>query len=181
MASGSGLPSKNEFKKVDEVFMLIDTENVKKFIPHRDPFLFIDGVEKVEASRLLAEGELLERKDLVGTKVIAYYRTKKDHPIFAGHFPGNPVLPGVVQVEMMAQATSFILFPMHPDPYDTDMEVALLSVDKAKFRKPILPEMDLRIEIECHKVRGPMMGSTGKIYCDEQLMSECEILAKVQI
>ena len=117
--------------------MLLNNEQVKKILPHRDPFLFIDSVESISLpDRVLAVGETVDVKELVGSEIVAHYKTKADHPIFAGHFPGNPVLPGVVQVEMLAQAVSFVVFLVHKDPFQLKMDVALLGISEAKFRKP---------------------------------------------
>ncbi|EQC48957.1 putative beta-hydroxyacyl-(acyl-carrier-protein) dehydratase FabZ [Bacteriovorax sp. BSW11_IV] len=160
--------------------MLINKESVMKFLPHRDPFLFVDGVEKVIHTKELAAGEILSAKDVVGSKVVAHYRTLKDHAIFAGHFPGNPILPGVVQVEMMAQCSSFILIDCIDRNAEYNMDVALVSIASAKFRKPIVPEMDLVIETECTKSRGPMIENSCKIFHNGELMSEAVVLASVR-
>jgi 3-hydroxyacyl-[acyl-carrier-protein] dehydratase len=157
--------------------MLVDLKEVMEFLPHRDPFLFIDGVSEVSCS---VEGPSTI-KDLVGSTVVAHYRTKKEHEIFKGHFPGNPILPGVVQVEMMAQASGFIAKALHPDLSEVTLDVALVSVTSAKFRKPVLPEMDLVIKTTCDKIRGVMMTSSCEIYHDGVLMSEASVMASLRI
>ena len=157
--------------------MIFDYERVCSFLPHRDPFLFIDSVSEIDCPAQAPK----EMKDLVGTKVTAHYRTKATHEIFKGHFPGNPILPGVVQVEMMAQASSFIMDKIYDCLEDLKMEVALVSVDGAKFRKPIIPEMDLVIKTTLTKVRGPMLSSDCEIYYDGQLMAQASVMASVRM
>lgn len=162
--------------------MLLNFEQVKQILPHRDPFLFIDSVESV----VLPEhgdvrGKIFPVKELQGAEVIAHYRTKKDHAIFAGHFPDYPILPGVVQVEMMAQATSFIVLLAHENPFSLKMDVALLGINEARFRKPVLPEMDLKLVTKTIKIRGPMLTSECKIYHNDQLMSEATVLASLKM
>lgn len=162
--------------------MFLNIEQVMKVLPHRDPFLFIDSVESVTIPGLdLAPGQLVEMKEIQNAEIIAHYRTKKDHAIFKGHFPDYPILPGVVQVEMMAQATSFIVFLLYANPMAMKMDVALLAVSEAKFRKPILPEMDLRIVTKIQKVRGPMINSECKLYHNDQLMSEATVMASLKM
>ena len=162
--------------------MFLNTELVMKILPHRDPFLFIDSVESVKIpTRDMAPGEVLDIKGIIDSEVVAHYRTKKDHAIFKGHFPDFPILPGVVQVEMMAQSTSFVVYLLHVDPTKMKMDVALLSITEAKFRKPILPEMDLKIVTKLLKVRGPIITSKCKIYHDEQLMSEATVMASLKM
>ncbi|ATH06917.1 beta-hydroxyacyl-ACP dehydratase [Halobacteriovorax marinus] len=161
--------------------MKVSNEFVLQFLPHRDPFLFIDSVKDVIPARELTEGEILPLKELVGSKVQANFHMREDHPIFAGHFPGNPIFPGVAQVEMMAQASSFIYVNAFENPYGQNMDVALVSISNAKFRKPVLPGMDLEIETECTKIRGPMVESHCKLFCDGQLMSECTVMASVKM
>ena len=156
--------------------MKLSYEDVVSILPHRDPFLFIDSVSSVEA-----QNEIHAPKDLVGTVVKANYKTKEDHEIFKGHFPGNPILPGVVQVEMMAQATSFGLILLEPDLVNKDFDVALLSISNAKFRKPILPNMDLVIEAKCSKMRAGFLENTCQIFHQDELMSEATVMASFKI
>ncbi|MFA6236556.1 MAG: 3-hydroxyacyl-ACP dehydratase FabZ family protein [Bacteriovorax sp.] len=162
--------------------MILNTEQVMMILPHRDPFLFIDSVDSVTIpGRTLAPGEFVELKDIVESEVVARYRTKKEHAIFKGHFPDYPILPGVVQVEMMAQATSFVVFLVHKEPMKMKMDVALLSITEAKFRKPVLPEMDLKLVTKVTKVRGSIITSECKLYHDEQLMSEATVMASLKM
>ncbi len=161
--------------------MKFSNDDVKKFIPHRDPFLFVDTVESVIHPEI-PEGQIASSaKELVGVQIVTHYRTKNDHAIFEGHFPGNPIFPGVCQIEMMAQACCFGVTKMLENPLESSLEVALMGVDASKFRKPVLPETDLRVEAVCTKVRGAVMSYETKLFAGDELKSQCTILASVKI
>ncbi|MGB0453443.1 MAG: 3-hydroxyacyl-ACP dehydratase FabZ family protein [Bacteriovoracaceae bacterium] len=160
--------------------MFLNQNQILEFLPHRDPFLFIDSVLSVTVKEEISQEKAQTATELVGCQVVANYRTKEDHPIFKGHFPGNPILPGVVQVEMMAQATSFVLFKLEAFKVGSQLDVALVSVNNAKFRKPVLPEMDLEIKSEVLKFRGPMMSSHCQIFHEGTLVSEADVMATVK-
>ena len=162
--------------------MSYNKEEVLDFLPHRDPFLFIDSVESVTIAEEFSHinKEDITKKELVGSKVVANFKARADHPIFEGHFPGNPVLPGVVQIEMMAQASIFIVKLVHLASAGKGLKVALLNVTNAKFRTPILPGMELVIKTNCTRIRGNIVCNDCTIYHEGKLVAESTNLATIE-
>ena len=109
--------------------MILEVEDIKKLIPHRDPFLFVDRCE------IITPGE----------KGISYKTFSQDEYFFKGHFPLNPIVPGVIIVEAMAQ-TAGIVVSYKLKEYE-HKSVLFMSVNKAKFRKPILPNDNIKFEV----------------------------------
>ena len=163
--------------------MLMDKKQVMNFLPHRDPFLFIDSVEAI-----IMPQELKDKKgpftpqQLIGGKTICKFKVDNTVKVLEGHFPGNPILPGVVQIEMMAQGASFLAVNCLEKSFeDSKLEVALLGVDSARFRKPVNPPMDLEIHSTLTKVRGPIQMYDCEIYANGELMSQSTIMASLKI
>jgi 3-hydroxyacyl-[acyl-carrier-protein] dehydratase len=163
--------------------MLYDKQQVMRFLPHRDPFLFIDGVKEVVPNEAIkGKKGPFKPSEIIGSKSICTFRVDDSVKVLEGHFPGFPILPGVVQVEMMAQAASFLTVYCLEKPIEqTKLDVQLLGVESAKFRKPILPPMDLEIHSTITKVRGPIQMYDCEIFHNGELMSQTTVMASLKI
>ena len=162
--------------------MLLNKEQVLNFLPHRDPFLFIDSVSSVTVPEGITELQTVTSKDLVGSHVIANFHVREGLEILKGHFPGNPILPGVVQIEMMAQSSAFVGLALEQNDSDgVQVQTLLLGADNAKFRKPILPGMDLEIHAILEKARGPMATYKCEIFCEGTKVSQVNIFARLLV
>ncbi|HIZ54699.1 MAG TPA: 3-hydroxyacyl-ACP dehydratase FabZ [Firmicutes bacterium] len=116
---------------------LLTREQIQEIIPHRDPFLLIDTVEELEP----------------GVRVVATKYLKPDESWFKGHFPQEPVQPGVLTVEMLAQAGAVCALSL---PENRGKIAYFAGIDKARFRRPIRPGETIRLEVEMIKMRGPV-------------------------
>lgn len=162
--------------------MYMNKEQVMSYLPHRDPFLFIDTVKEVILPESCTGAGPFTAQQLVGGKTVCTYKVDEKVKVLEGHFPGNPILPGVVQVEMMAQAASFLAIHSLPKPLDQmKLDVALLTVDSARFRKPIVPPMDLEIRTTMTKVRGPMWMFDCEIHSNGELLSQTSVMASIRV
>lgn len=121
---------------------LMTQEDIKKIIPHRDPFLLIDTIEEMEP----------------GKRVVATKLMKPDEFWFKGHFPDYPVVPGVLMLEMMAQAGATAMLAL---PENKGKIGFFGGVKEAKFRRQVVPGDLLRIEVEIIKVKGPVGVGSG--------------------
>jgi len=137
----------------------MDAAEIRRLLPHREPFLFVDEVTDIEPGR----------------RLVALKRVRADEPFFAGHFPGAPVMPGVLIVEALAQAGALLLFREIPDRESKLLFFA--GIDQARFRAPVFPGDDLRLEIEVLSFRGSRSKMTGKAYVGSKLVAEAELLA----
>ena len=144
----------------DETVRSIEIHEIIKLIPHRYPFLLVDRVLEVEA-----------QKRIVGVKNVTF-----NEPFFQGHFPGRPIMPGVLIVEAMAQTGGVLAFLSLPED-ERDREVFFAGIDKVRFRRPVVPGDQMRMELEVTKQRKFVWGFSGKTWVGEHLACEAEFLA----
>ena len=141
--------------------MILDNIEIKKLIPHREPFLFVDKCE------ILIPGE----------HGLSYKKFQENEYFFKGHFPNNPIVPGVIIVEAMAQTAGIVVSYKLRD-YD-EKSVLFMSVNRAKFRKPILPNDDVKFEVKfLNKVRDVYKFS-GECFKNDTKVSEAEFSAMI--
>lgn len=136
--------------------MQIEIKEIMEIIPHRQPMLLVDRVEIVEAE-----------KKAVGYKGVTY-----NEPFFAGHFPQEPVMPGVLIMEAMAQTVAVLLLNK---PEMRGKLGYYGAMNKVRFRKKVVPGTLLRMEVEILKQRGPVAVAYGKAYTEDGLAAEGEM------
>ena len=135
---------------------IMTTQEIMEILPHRHPFLLIDTVEELEP----------------GVRVVAKKNVTFDEQYFAGHFPGNPVMPGVLIVEALAQTGAVAILSQ---PEWKGKTAYFAGIDKAKFKKKVLPGDTLILETEIIKIKGPIgVGKAvarvdGKLACSAEL------------
>jgi UDP-3-O-[3-hydroxymyristoyl] N-acetylglucosamine deacetylase/3-hydroxyacyl-[acyl-carrier-protein] dehydratase len=147
-------------KQVLKPVMMID--ELIKVIPHRYPFLLVDRILEVE-----------ERKRIVGLKNVTI-----NEPYFEGHFPGHPIMPGVLIIEAMAQVGGVLLLGA-VDDYESKV-VYFMSLDNVKFRRPVRPGDQLRFELEMTQIRGTVCKMRGVARVDGEVVAEAEMAAIVR-
>lgn len=146
---------------------LIDVIGIRKRIPHRFPFLLIDRVEKFEHGP--------DKKKFLGRKVVATKNVSVNEPYFTGHFPDEPIMPGVLQVEAMAQAGALACVPEDNEK----MDVLIAKINGAKFRRKVIPGDVLEIHAEIISEKGTILGLRCEAYSFGELVSEVELMAKI--
>ena len=138
----------------------IDVQEIMRRIPHRPPFLLIDRAV-----------EFTPHKSLVGIKCVTI-----NEPFFAGHFPGNPVMPGVLLIEAMAQTGGLLM----SKSWDVETEgkiILFMSVDNCRFRRPVVPGDVVRLEVEVARARGDVVKFQGRAMVEGKLAAEAEFAA----
>jgi 3-hydroxyacyl-[acyl-carrier-protein] dehydratase len=135
----------------------LDIDAIREILPHRYPFLLVDRIEELETERV------------VGIKNVTV-----NEPFFAGHFPDYPVMPGVLIIEAMAQVAGVLVLSGIPDR--KNKLVLLAGVDGAKFRKPVRPGDQLRMEMKVLRSRATMAKVSGTATVDGAVVAEAEIL-----
>ncbi len=152
-------------------------EQIKQYLPHRYPMLFIDKILKIAPVGDISD---LNHHSKVGVKVEALKNISGNEPFFQGHFPKRAVFPGVFQIEALAQTACFSLYPYvrdHLEKFTQGFEIALLGVDSVRFRKPVVPGDDLILRTEVTKVRGKIWVFRCEASVDQQKVVSAKILA----
>ena len=137
-----------------------DINAISQIMPHRYPMLLVD--------RIL---------ELTDTRVVGIKNVTSNEPFFQGHFPGHPIMPAVLIIEAMAQAGGVLLLNKVERP--KEKLVYFMGIDRAKFRRPVLPGDQLRFELDLLKLKGRICKMSGKAFVDGQLVAEAELLSTV--
>ncbi|MDZ7315939.1 MAG: bifunctional UDP-3-O-[3-hydroxymyristoyl] N-acetylglucosamine deacetylase/3-hydroxyacyl-ACP dehydratase [candidate division KSB1 bacterium] len=141
--------------------VFLDNEAIQKILPHRYPFLLVDKI-----------------LDLVpGEHVIGIKNVTANEPFFQGHFPGNPIMPGVLIIEAMAQTGGILLLNAQTDP--STKLVLFSGIDNVRFRRTVKPGDTLRFEVELSALRRSMAKMYGRAYVGDQLACEAELMAAI--
>jgi len=139
----------------------LDINAICRILPHRFPFLLIDRVLEIERQK----------------RIVAIKNVTINEPFFAGHFPNLPIMPGVLIVEAMAQAGGVLLLTEFED---RDQKLVLFTgIERAKFRRPVVPGDQLRIQVEVKVWRGTAGRMEGKAYVGEKLVAEANVSCRL--
>jgi len=141
--------------------MILNIEKIKKLIPHRNPFLFIEDCKIIEKGKIGESNRVFDESE--------YF--------FEGHFPNNPIVPGVVIVEAMAQTAGVVVSDNIVN--NEDKSVLFMSISKAKFRKPVLPKFKIRFYVEMINNIKNVYKFSGKAYHNNILVAESEFSAMI--
>ena len=141
--------------------MKLGVDQIKEILPHREPFLLVDEVLELEARK----------------RIVAIKRVRADEYFFAGHFPGAPVMPGVLIIEAMAQAGAVLLLQEIPDR--ESKLVFFAGIDGARFRRPVFPGDEMKLEVTVKSFRSTIAKMEGKAYVDGKLAAEGQFLASL--
>jgi 3-hydroxyacyl-[acyl-carrier-protein] dehydratase len=136
---------------------ILDIQAIQELLPHRYPFLLIDRIIELEDMR-----------------VVAIKNVTMNEPHFMGHFPGFPVMPGVLIIEAMAQAAGVLV--LNRIPNRKEKLVFLAIIEQAKFRKPVVPGDQMRIEVIFHKLKPSVAKIHGEVTVDGALVAEADLV-----
>ncbi len=141
----------------------MDINAILKALPHRYPFLLVDRVLEFE-----------KEKRIIGIKNVTY-----NEPYFAGHFPGRPIMPGVLIIEAMAQLGGVLLLQDH-EMKDRGL-VYLVGIDNARFRRTVIPGDQLRLVVDVVRYKRTICKLRGEAFVNENLVAEAEFLTSIVV
>jgi 3-hydroxyacyl-[acyl-carrier-protein] dehydratase len=139
---------------------MLDINEIMGILPHRFPFLMVDRILEMEPG-----------KRIVGIKNVTI-----NEPFFQGHFPGHPVMPGVLIIEAMAQVAGILAYLSSDDEIRKKVSY-FMSIDNARFRKPVVPGDQLRFEMLTTMNRRGIWGFSGKAFVQDKLVADAELKA----
>jgi 3-hydroxyacyl-[acyl-carrier-protein] dehydratase len=139
---------------------MMDIKEIQKLLPHRYPFLLVDRIIDIEP----------------GIKAVGIKNVTINEEFFQGHFPGHPIMPGVLIIEALAQVAGVLAFR---SGISEGKSVYFMSIEKAKFRKPVVPGDQLRLEISIVQQRGNVWKFSGNAVVEEKVVAEAEFTAMV--
>jgi beta-hydroxyacyl-ACP dehydratase FabZ len=140
----------------------LDLAEIKRLLPHRYPFLLVDRILELE----------------IGKRVVGLKNVTLNEPFFPGHFPNNPIMPGVLIIEAMAQVGGILALLSTPD-LQGESAIYLMGVDKMRFRKPVVPGDQLILELTTIRGGRKFYKMAGKAFVNQTLVAEGELMAAV--
>jgi 3-hydroxyacyl-[acyl-carrier-protein] dehydratase len=140
----------------------LDWEDIQRILPHRYPFLLVDRIVSLE----------------MGKRVTGVKNVTQNEPFFQGHFPGRPIMPGVLIVEAMAQVGGILALLSTPEHLGNPT-IFLMALDKVRFRKPVVPGDQIIMELECLRSGKKFWRMQGKAFVDQTLVAEAEFMAAI--